>query len=445
MDAYLSHLCFVLLFSALLVYGVTGALSAFQAASTVCSVFPSTVNAGLGQNITIDIVISDVFDLFGWELKFGWNASLLDLVQVSEGSFLEFGGDTFFAYKEDVSGSYVIVDCTLEGLMPGVSGSGILVSLFFYVENAGECVLDLYDVLLLNSFEYTIPSLVADGYGNFVSHDVTVVSVDLLPSTVVQGDLIDVNVTVQNQGQFTETFNLSALADSEPIGTQSVSLSAGSVATVSFVWNTSEFSEGEYVVSGSASAVLGELDTEDNSRMADVRVTILLEGHDIAVTGVEPLKTVVGQGYSMFISVSVANYGTFDEIVSVLVVANETSIQTQTLEILSGNTTTIVFVWYTDTYSNGDYFAVAFAQPVSGETDTSDNDLTAIQIVRITTSGDISGDFKVGPADFAILSSAYGSASTDSDWIPNADIDNNGKVGPSDFAILSSCYGQHWP
>jgi len=147
----------------------------------------------------------------------------------------------------------------------------------------------------------------------------------------------------------------------------------------------------------------------------------------------------------MFISVALGNFGTFGEIFDVVVDANGTSILTQTVALASGNCTTLIFTWNTTTFNKGNYIISGFSQPVSGETDVSDNSFESNRTVKVTLSGDVNGDFGVGPADFAMLSVAYGSTPAKPSWIPNADIDNNEKVGPSDFAVLSSRYGQHWP
>lgn len=62
-------------------------------------------------------------------------------------------------------------------------------------------------------------------------------------------------------------------------------------------------------------------------------------------------------------------------------------------------------------------------------------------ITVMLNNGDADGDNEVGPGDFGLISSAYGSIPSDSNWIANADLDGDGEVGPADFGILSSNYG----
>lgn len=136
---------------------------------------PQTSFGEVGQNFTIKINISDVVDLYGWEIRLKWNSTILDALAVAEGSFLKSGGNTFLTYKVNNTLGNVIVDCTLLGSVSGVSGSGTLATLQFYVETVGECPLDLYDTILINSAEQSIEHVAVDGYYYTSVHDVAVV------------------------------------------------------------------------------------------------------------------------------------------------------------------------------------------------------------------------------------------------------------------------------
>lgn len=57
-------------------------------------------------------------------------------------------------------------------------------------------------------------------------------------------------------------------------------------------------------------------------------------------------------------------------------------------------------------------------------------------------NGDVNGDNEVGPADFSLLSSAFGSTDGDPNWNALADLDGDGEVGPSDFSVLSGSFGE---
>jgi len=119
-------------------------------------------------------------------------------------------------------------------------------------------------------------------------------------------------------------------------------------------------------------------------------------------------------------------------------------IASQTVTLASRDSTAITFTWNTTGIAYGNYTLNAMADTVPGETDTTDNTCLDGWIV-VTIPGDINGDFRVGPADFALLSTSYGSTPGEPKWNPNADINSDGKVGPADFALLSAHYGQRYP
>jgi parallel beta-helix repeat protein len=167
-------------------------------------------------------------------------------------------------------------------------------------------------------------------------------------------------------------------------------------------------------------------------------------GHDLAVTDVQTSKTVVGQGYNVSITVTVADYGAFREAFSATVYANTAAIYTQSINSTSGESKTITFAWNTTGFAYGNYTISAYTSPVPNETNTANNNFTG-GVVTVTMPGDINGDFKVTNTSLMTLVSSYGSKPSDVNWNPNADIDGNGIVGLTDLVILAQHYEQHFP
>lgn len=132
-------------------------------APTTLFVYPSSSTVAAGRTFSIDVKISGVVDLYGWEFKLSWDPNLLDVVNITEGSFLKQGGTTFFSWKMNNTVGYILVDCTLLGSVPGVSGDGTLASVKFYAEKEGSSILHLYDTKLVNSMELPIPHTASDG------------------------------------------------------------------------------------------------------------------------------------------------------------------------------------------------------------------------------------------------------------------------------------------
>lgn len=56
-------------------------------------------------------------------------------------------------------------------------------------------------------------------------------------------------------------------------------------------------------------------------------------------------------------------------------------------------------------------------------------------------NGDINNDNEIGPADFTMLSAAFGSMVGDSNYTAAADLNDDEEVGPADFTILGANFG----
>lgn len=71
---------------------------------------------------------------------------------------------------------------------------------------------------------------------DFQVHDVATTSI--VPSKTIVGETKDllINVTVTNEGDFTETFNVTAYANTTVIETKETTLSNGTSTTITFTW-----------------------------------------------------------------------------------------------------------------------------------------------------------------------------------------------------------------
>lgn len=169
---------------------------------------------------------------------------------------------------------------------------------------------------------------------------------------------------------------------------------------------------------------------------------------DVAVTSVVPLKTAVGRGYPVNVSVTAANLGGWNETFEVTAYANATAFQTQSLTLTPGSSANLTFTWNTPFWLPiGNCSMSAYAWPVPDEVDTSNtlnNNCTGGMVI-ITIPGDLNGNFKVNYVDLGLLSASYGAPESGRPWNPNADIDNDGHIGPLDLGILLAHYGQHYP
>jgi hypothetical protein len=417
-----------------------------EAGTATVSVFPSSITTSISQNFSINVNVTGVSDLYGWEFKLNWTATILNAVNVTEGPFLKSGGNsTFFYYNLNATSGHLRVDCTRTGSVPGASGNGVLATVKFNVKSSGQSPLNLYYAVLINSQEQTIPSQLSGG--NVYSSsppDVAVTSVNVSPIAVLPGKPVHVNATVQNLGGSAETFNVTTYANSHVIGVQKVALNSGSSQTLFFTWNTTGYSQGDYNVSAVASTVPGETNTTNNVKAAANIVTILYNGHDIAVTRVNTARdsgrTVIGQGFSMNITVTAKNYGIYTESFNTTAYLNANALQTKTATLESGASTTIIFTWNTKGFAYGNYTISAHAWPVPGETDTTNNTYT-YGTVKVTIPGDVNGDGKVDISDLIAIAFNWNRPVPPAPT--NADICDDGKIDILDLMEVAFHWNMH--
>lgn len=206
-------------------------------------------------------------------------------------------------------------------------------------------------------------------------HDVAITS--LVPSKIltVAGEVINLTVGVENQGNYTETFDVSVSYDENIIETSNVTLDAGANTTITFHWNTSDVAVGLYILTAKAEVVTSENETEDNTFNGIMPVRN--PSNDIATAYVTPSQTIVGQGYNAKINVTLINQGDYTETFNVTAYANTTEIGKKAITLTSENSTTIPFTWDTTGFAKGNYIISAVADTVPGENDTLDNTKTA--------------------------------------------------------------------
>jgi len=99
-------------------------------------------------------------------------------------------------------------------------------------------------------------------------HDVAVRSVTPYTSHstfAYRGEVVYIEVEVENQGEGKENFEVKCYVNSILVGSRIVTLDSGKSFVLVFEWNTANVKPGIYIPSGTAVAVQGETDTSDNS------------------------------------------------------------------------------------------------------------------------------------------------------------------------------------
>ena len=111
----------------------------------------------------------------------------------------------------------------------------------------------------------------------WVPPDIAVMNVTPSKTVVGQGFPLCINVTVTNQGNKIEGFNVTSRANATVIQTENVMLMSENSTTIALTWNTTGVPYGNYTISAYASLVLGEIDMVDNS-YTDGKVVVTIQG-----------------------------------------------------------------------------------------------------------------------------------------------------------------------
>ena len=133
---------------------------------TNVKISPYESSVCIGQEFTINIVIENVSDLAGFELKLFWNTTLADLEDVD---IFPPWSDYFLVKnetQEDIGDGRGMFWLALLMLPPSepFNGTTVLATLTFNATNIGTSILDLDQVKLGDSLANPIPTNIVDGY-----------------------------------------------------------------------------------------------------------------------------------------------------------------------------------------------------------------------------------------------------------------------------------------
>ncbi len=203
--------------------------------------------------------------------------------------------------------------------------------------------------------------------------DIAIINVESKPKSVIKGGPVYINVTVANHGNTDEFFNVTTYYDQTVIETRlNVFLSAGANQILMFTWDTAGATAGTYTIRVEATELPGETYIADNSRVDGTVTVSLTPVHDVAITNVTASPVTAIAGEIVNITVATENEGTEAESFQITSYANTTIIGSRTVILDAGASASEVFSWNT-TEALGVYLIRAEADPVQGETDTTDN------------------------------------------------------------------------
>ena len=431
--------------------------------------YTNTMN--VNSTFPINITIRDAANVGGIQFRLEWNSTVLscESIILPAGHFMdplgaeEAAGNLWVIQKQIGTGytqyavTYLNMTAAIErGTVPR-AGNGTLATLTMKIieEAPTSTPLTLKNVIISDPSGTQLSTQVEDGNFSYLVSpwpDIAVANVTFTETVVTPGYSMFINVTVENLGGSTETFNVSVYYNdtviTQPNGKNytSVTLTEGNSSIIIFTWNTTGVALGSYVISAYAWPVPGEIDVENNTYTDG---TIEISTHDVAVidvttskTGCLPMPT-VGQGFSLRVNVTTGNLGGFTETFNVTVYANSSAIGEQQVTLNPEENKILTFVWDTKGWDKGNYTISATADSVLGENETSDNTFVDGWIL-VTIPGDINGDKTVNILDAILVSKAFGARPASPNWSPNADTNDDGLVNLLDAISLAGTFGETW-
>jgi hypothetical protein len=183
-----------------------------------------------------------------------------------------------FKLSPPSSGDY---DLYLYNKTPDTYGQPLVLRKSINASNGGQ-----------ESFQYTAPYTGTyyiavkwvNGNGTFnlssslKPHDVAVLSVSPSANQAYAGNLVNITVVVKNEGAFNETFGVAAYYNTTQIQLETVAnLTPNATQTVTFTWNTTGVSPGNYSIGATAIPLLHETDLSNNS-LNDGAINIKIPG-----------------------------------------------------------------------------------------------------------------------------------------------------------------------
>jgi hypothetical protein len=340
---------------------------------------------GTGETFMINITVTDIVNLYGWEIKLYFESSFLNCTSVSEGLFLKTVGSTYFNFsiENNYNSTYGRVKAfdTLLRENPGVNGTGVLLTATFKAKKLGITFLDLKETVLADINGNTMPHAEVDGAVEVAEavHDVAVKSVSVSSNIVFDGQIVEIYVTAANLGNKTETFYVTIYGNETLLANlTAAALSPGANILLTFPWNTiSVTPNATCIIKAKASEVLGETNLENNLIIYGA-VHVVRGIHDVAVLDVRPASQEVYEGEILNIYVTVANKGNYTETFNVTLYSDGMLVGVRTVvNLVYGGTQELTFLWDTSGQVSKTYLIKAVASNVAGETRLTNNNSTA--------------------------------------------------------------------
>ena len=216
--------------------------------------------------------------------------------------------------------------------------------------------------------------------------DVGVTGIQVPTDPVSQGDVVEIDVTVQNLGSATASVTVTLLDTTDPgqVAEKTKDIDADATEVVTLAWDTTEASLGNHTLRAVA-VVEGDTNVDNDSLLSTDAVTIVAPTTtDVGVTGIQVPTDPVSQGDVVEIDVTVQNLGsaTASVTVTLLDTTDSSQITEKTEDIDADATEVVTLAWDTTEASLGNHTLRAVAV-VEGDANADNDSLLSTDAVII--------------------------------------------------------------
>jgi len=115
-------------------------------------------------------------------------------------------------------------------------------------------------------------------------HDIAITDIKIPKNVVGHGFSLNITITIENQGDYDETFDIMLYANMTCIASQTLTLKSRDLIIIKLIWNTTGFTKGNYTVLAHAPQVADEADITDNKLFGGF-IIVAMVGDITGITG----------------------------------------------------------------------------------------------------------------------------------------------------------------
>ncbi|MCJ7633939.1 hypothetical protein MUP77_16330 [Candidatus Bathyarchaeota archaeon] len=270
-------------------------------------------------------------------------------------------------------------------------------------------------------------------------HELSIVDFTPSSTTIQQNNKVDLDLTIRNNGDYSETTNVSILLNKSLLADfLNVDFGSSTEVNLRFDWDTMGVPPDSYVLDAFVVPVAGERTLEDNQ--ANVTVNVIAS-NDLAILKVETDANETRVGQSVQVTIKIKNQGEITDDAILEVNSNNNTIYAHTFAgLMPDEEVTLTFAWNTTGLPQGKTWTLW------GNLSTTEYDINLTNNilygpeVTVYALYDLNKDRGVDILDMMIASYAFGSSEGEIRWNPLVDANGDRKINILDLVKIANSF-----